>query len=119
MNKQRTRHSIILTTRATALGIIFLTGISHAESKPAFDCSKASGDVEELICNDTELADLDRSLSDLYGVLYKNLPADQQKHLKAEQIGWIKGRNDCWKSDDLRACVKGEYEYRINQLKDR
>jgi hypothetical protein len=31
----------------------------------------------------------------------------------------VKGRNDCWKADDKKACIKGEYESRINELKDR
>jgi hypothetical protein len=29
-----------------------------------------------------------------------------QKLLRAEQRGWVKGRNDRWKSDDQRGCVK-------------
>ncbi|MCI0668717.1 MAG: lysozyme inhibitor LprI family protein [Methylococcaceae bacterium] len=88
-------------------------------AKPSFDCSKATHEVEILICNDDELAALDVSLNDLYKIVYKNTPAAAQKRLKTEQIGWSKGRNDCWKSDDQRACVKGEYETRINELKDR
>jgi uncharacterized protein len=39
--------------------------------------------------------------------------------LKAEQRGWIKGRNECWKSDDKRGCVKTEYERRIAELQAR
>jgi uncharacterized protein len=87
--------------------------------KTSFDCAKASGTVEELICSDAELAKLDRSLSSLYSTLLKHTPAREQKQLRAEQRGWVKGRNDCWKSGDLRGCVKGEYEMRINELKDR
>lgn len=49
----------------------------------------------------------------------RNTPASEQKMLKAEQRGWIKGRNDCWRSDDMRGCVAGEYRLRINELKDR
>jgi len=41
------------------------------------------------------------------------------KLLKAEQRGWIKGRDDCWKSDEMRGCVKREYRYRIDALRDR
>lgn len=85
---------------------------------PSFDCAKASHEVEELICKDAELADLDRSLADLYGVVYKHTPASERKMLKAEQRGWVKGRNDCWKSDDQRGCVKRSYDERIGELKD-
>jgi uncharacterized protein len=85
-------------------------------AQPSFDCTKASHEVEEMICED---AALDRSLAELYGVLMKNIPASEQKLLKAEQRGWVKGRNDFWKAEDPRSCVKSEYEARIGELKDR
>jgi uncharacterized protein YecT (DUF1311 family) len=90
-----------------------------ATPNPSFDCAKASHEIEELICKDAELADLDRSLADLYAVVLKDTPTSEQKTLKAEQRGWVKGRNDCWKSSDERGCVKREYEARISELKDR
>jgi len=43
----------------------------------------------------------------------------KQKALKAEQRGWVKGRDDCWKRSDVRGCVAGEYRSRIAELKDR
>jgi uncharacterized protein len=88
-------------------------------ARPSFNCSKATHEIEKLICNDNELAALDVSLNNVYKAVLKNTPAAAQKRLKSEQIGWSKGRNDCWKSDDKRVCVKGEYETRINELKDR
>ena len=95
------------------------THSSSGKANPSFDCRKASHEVEELICSDAGLADLDRSLADLYGVLLKHSSPSEQKHLKAEQRGWVKGRNDCWKSSDQRGCVKREYEARISELRDR
>jgi uncharacterized protein len=88
-------------------------------AKPSFNCSKATHEIEELICADDELAALDVSLNNLYKTVLKNTPVAAQKRLKSEQIGWSNGKNDCWKSGDKRACVKGEYEARINELKDR
>lgn len=32
------------------------------------------------------------------------------------QRGWIKGRNECWKADDLRQCVLTNYQQRITEL---
>jgi uncharacterized protein len=103
------------------LTLALLCGAAGAvqAASPSFNCAKASSDVEQLICNDAELAQLDRSLSTLYQRVLQNTPAGEQKMLKAEQRGWVKGRDDCWKSDDMRGCVKGEYQYRISQLKDR
>lgn len=86
---------------------------------PSFDCAKASHEVELLICKDAELAELDNSLSSLYRVVLKHTPASEQKRLKAEQRGWVKGRDDCWKDSDMRGCVLSEYRTRIDALKDR
>jgi len=88
-------------------------------AKPSFNCSKATHEIEKLICNDDELAALDVSLTNLYGYVLKDTPVAAQKRLKAEQSGWVKGRNDCWKADDKRVCTKGEYKLRIKELKDR
>jgi uncharacterized protein len=85
-------------------------------SDPSFDCSKADHDAEELICRDNELAALDNQLAVVYHAALKNFLADERKNLKAMQRGWIKGRNDCWKADELRSCVKFAYESRITEL---
>jgi len=98
--------------------LLATTAVAQAAS-PSFDCAKATHDVEKLICNDAELANLDNSLSSLYHTLMKNTSAAEQELLKTEQRGWVKGRDDCWKSDDMRGCVVNEYHNRINQLKDR
>ena len=49
----------------------------------------------------------------------RSLPTAQKKSLIAEQRGWIKGRNDCWKSDDRRSCVEQAYRLRIAELQAR
>ena len=95
------------------------TATAVSAANPSFNCAKASSSVEKLICNDAELADLDRSLSSLYSRVLENVSAADKKLLKAEQQGWVKGRDDCWKSDDMRGCVQREYRYRIDELKDR
>jgi uncharacterized protein/heat shock protein HslJ len=83
---------------------------------PAFDCARAGGEVEEVICADQELAALDRELDRLYERAVRSYPAEELRGLKAFQRGWIKGRNECWKADDLRECVLAEYQLRITEL---
>ncbi|WP_295437270.1 lysozyme inhibitor LprI family protein [uncultured Thiodictyon sp.] len=95
------------------------TGQSALAASPSFNCAKATHEAEKLICKDAELASLDRSLSQLYALVLKNTPAREQRVLKAEQRGWVKGRDDCWKSSDARGCIAGAYEDRIAELKDR
>ncbi|MEP1596397.1 MAG: lysozyme inhibitor LprI family protein, partial [Halieaceae bacterium] len=77
---------------------------------PAFDCDKAEGEVELLICSDDDLAVLDQRLSRTYSQASANIPAEERANFRAQQRGWIKGRNDCWKAEDVRSCV--EFSYR-------
>ena len=90
------------------VGACALLSVPARAAQPSFNCSKASHEVEQLICKDAELAALDRSLMQLYNTLLKHTPASEQKQLRAEQRGWVKGRNDCWKASDQRGCIKSE-----------
>lgn len=87
---------------------------------PSFDCRKVSdSSIEKMICNDEQLAGMDRKLAEVYGAATKKAVNEHPPVLKAEQRGWIKGRNECWKSDDKRSCVKDEYQRRIAELQAR
>ncbi|EIM25841.1 MliC family protein [Microvirga lotononidis] len=87
---------------------------------PSFSCDKAkAGSIEEMICTDTALSSLDRKLADVYAQAARQAEKEQPPVLQAEQRGWIKGRDECWKSDDRRGCVEGEYVRRIAELQAR
>jgi len=87
---------------------------------PAFDCSKPlAGSIEELICRDADLARLDRQLAEVFIAATAKAGNEHPPLLKAEQRGWIKGRNDCWKSDDPRTCTEASYHQRISELQAR
>ena len=119
---------------AAAMILLAAPVASRADEKPAgpaFDCTKASGEVEELICADAGLAALDRKLDSVYKAALAKARDDMPKQLKAEQQGWISGRNDCWKAKgkdnpaylteswvatSVRECVEGEYKLRIAEL---
>lgn len=84
---------------------------------PSFDCAKVeAGSIEETVCHDEALSALDRKMADVFGAASKKAANEHPPVLKAEQRGWIKGRNDCWKSDDKRACVEQAYLSRIVEL---
>jgi uncharacterized protein len=105
---------------------------SQAQSKgPAFDCSKASGEVEKLICSDAGLAALDRKLDAVYKAALAKARDDVPKFLRTEQRGWVKGRDECWKAKgagdpvylteswvatDVRGCVEAQYQLRTAEL---
>lgn len=99
--------------------LLMTLGTSVEATTPAFDCKKVSGSVEQLICNDAELAALDRKMAEVFAAAKKKTINERPPMLKPEQRGWIKGRNDCWKSDDVRLCVSDEYKHRIAELQAR
>lgn len=92
-----------------------------APDKPSFDCSRSDGEAEGAICSDPVLAVLDRELARLYDLAVKgsSMSSDRLAKLRASQRGWIKGRNDCWKSDTgLKTCVTNNYAQRIHELRE-
>ena len=114
----------MLKTKSILLVLAFLTngagvGIALAAG-PSFDCSKVQkGSIEELICKDEGLSELDRKMTTVYAEATKKAINEHPSVLKAEQRGWIKGRNDCWKSEDKRKCVDQSYKRRIAELQAR
>ncbi len=93
-----------------------LTATSLTLASPSFDCSKAAGEVEQLICRDQALAKLDQELSGVFARALENIPEAVHATTRAMQRGWIKGRNDCWKAEDVRSCVEASYQTRIVEL---
>ena len=90
---------------------------AETAAQPGFDCSKVeAGSIEQMVCDDEELATLDRSLAEVYTAAQAKTGAENTTNLRTEQRGWIKGRNDCWKSVDPRLCVATEYRLRIAEL---
>lgn len=95
----------------------------QSDYSASFDCRQAKGAVEEAICADTHLKALDYMLNMIYmQALNKaesfNQEANQQAQmLKAFQRGWIKGRNECWKSEgEMKECIIDSYQRRILTL---
>ena len=100
------------------LCIFLFFGIYSAiAASPAFECQKADGEVEKMICKDESLAALDVQLSHLFQMAKAEKQSEERsKEMLAMQRGWIKGRNDCWKSDDKHECIIDNYVSRIHEL---
>jgi len=113
---ERSARAVFTIALYAASGTI-TAGVLAAE--PSFDCSKASGTVEETICGDDELAALDRKLAEVYAAASQKAVNEHPPLLKAEQRGWVKGRNECWKNDDPRSCTATTYRERIAELQAR
>lgn len=114
---------------AVVVWALALPAVAAAEG-PTFDCAKAEGEVEKLICGDASLAALDRKLDGVYKAASAKASGKMLTDLKAEQRGWVKGRNDCWKAQSatpvwitatwtvssVKDCVAAQYEIRTSEL---
>lgn len=105
----------------TIVGFLIATA-ALSQEPPSFDCSKAESSAEELVCQDPQLAALDRRVAERYAAalevvrgLDTGAEAAEDK-LRAYQRGWVKGRDECWKADDLRDCVESSYLRREGEL---
>lgn len=120
-----------LTKRLAVFALVLaLPALAVAADGPTFDCAKAQGEVEKLICGDASLAALDRKLAEAYKAASAKATGKMLATLKAEQRGWVKGRDDCWKTaagtptwitaswtvDSAKACVAAQYEIRTSEL---
>lgn len=121
------RKALFLALPALACALP-LSGPAFAEG-PTFNCAKVQGEVEKLICNDPALAAFDRKLDAVYKAALAKASGKLAAQLRAEQRGWVKGRNDCWKAngqqtwitatwtvDTVRACVDAQYRLRTSEL---
>ncbi len=99
--------------------LLLVSGSAQAQG-PAFKCDKvAAGSIEALICQEPGLAALDQQLASVYAEASKQAVNEHPATLKAEQRGWVKGRDDCWKSQDQKLCVSESYKQRIVELQAR
>ena len=97
-------------------------------ARPTFHCTKAQGTVEALVCGDPALAARDRELAAVYKTVAARAKGKQATTLRAEQRGWVKGRNECWKAQDttwitatwtvnsVTACIDAQYRLRTSEL---
>lgn len=94
--------------------------VQGAWAGQTIDCNKPpAGSIETMICQDAGLMALDRQMAAAYAAATKRAKHERPPVLKAGQRGWIKGRNDCWKADDKRACVVESYQLRLVELQTR
>jgi len=120
MNKNLSNMKTILSFAILTMGSCWLLTGNVLASSPSFDCQSVEvGSIEDMVCKDDELATLDRKLADIYASARQIAVNEHPPILKAEQRGWIKGRNDCWKSHDRRKCVEESYRLRIAEIQAR
>ena len=87
------------------LALVLLTSLSLFAA--SFDCTKATTNVEKMICADGQLSQLDTKLSQIYSSFTL-----LTKEIKTDQRAWMKKRNTC---KDI-TCVQTLYQQRIEEL---
>ncbi|MCY7280171.1 MAG: MliC family protein [Sphingomonas bacterium] len=87
--------------------------VQNTPSAPAraiaasFDCGRAKGQAQELVCGDAGLAAMDREVARLAGLAVE----------PAAAADWAMKRDNCWKSDELRQCVMAAAMLEIHRLR--
>lgn len=118
----------VLVVAALAASVTVLPAAALAGG-PTFDCAKAQGEVEKLICADPALAALDHKLDAAYKAATAKAKGPVATELRDTQRGWVSGRNDCWKAngqqtwitatwtvDTVKGCTEAQYRLRTSEL---
>lgn len=83
----------------------------NTSAKPSFNCDKASGKIEVMICGNEDLAAKDKEMS----VAFKQAVAasgDDGAGIKKGQKSWMKERNKCGDTQ----CLLQSYQDQIDEL---
>lgn len=78
----------------------------------SFDCTKATTEIEKMICSNTELSKLDQVMAETYNAAL--LKSTEANALKNRQRQWLKDLRYCKTSN----CLQGAYDARIRGLRD-
>lgn len=95
--------TVLLSSAALA------TALALAPTAAAFDCARATTDIEKAICADPALKAADDEMTAAYKALLAKAQGDQPEMLKASQAAWLKLRDmNCgWQEDakEKSACL--------------
>ncbi|MDF0604408.1 MliC family protein [Neisseriaceae bacterium TC5R-5] len=84
-----------------------------------FDCDRPREQVETMVCQNSSLMQLDNRLQKVYlqamALADASRPTASNK-LANEQQRWVRGLNDCARSEAMHICLGDAYILRISQL---
>lgn len=93
--------------------IIFMLTFPLLATAASFDCDRAKGCVENVICQSPQLSQMDSEMANLYFMLRNFSSRRGARALLTSQRNWLTKRNTC--NCDAN-CLVGYYNSRIDQL---
>jgi uncharacterized protein len=103
-----------------SVALVAPSALGHATEAggPSFDCAKAATPIEQAICADSTLGDLDKTLAGLLKDLLARDPARREAILSEQRL-WLAQRDQTCRSpaESLSACLAASYQTRIGQLR--
>jgi uncharacterized protein YecT (DUF1311 family) len=103
--------------------------LSFGTQAASFDCASKDivRDIDQFICSDHEISNLDEKMGRLYQETYKKLSSTNRVTFLNNQREWLNywpgaclrgvDSKETLQSQQANACVKDEYERRIEELK--
>lgn len=74
--------------------------VAPQDARPSFDCARATTSVEQAICADRELAELDRRVAERYASVRLALPAASRDDLAEDQQWFLSARDEWYENRD-------------------
>lgn len=97
---------------AAASALVLYAGVADAAGGPSFSCRGRLNRAERLICNDSELAQMDRKVNRLYRDLGGANGADDDVRDYVREA--LAERNDCTSASCIRRVLRDEIAYLSN-----
>ena len=85
----------------------------------ALDCASPTGPADSLVCADPALTALDTRLAARFAAALPKAAAEgpaAESALRSEHAAWSAARDDCWQTENPRACVENRYLRREARL---
>lgn len=106
----------MIHAKGLILALSAASPLAMADAGPSYDCAQAQG-IERQVCASAELSALDRQLAEVYKKALAGTDAATQRRMRAEQRGWIRGRDECGKASDPNRCATLSYLRRLVELR--
>ncbi len=97
------------------VGLLLVCIASSPAVSAGFDCRKAAGKTEKLICSEPALSELDSQLNQTYSSLLAQLEGGDAAKLRQVEQVWLITRNRC----TTVGCLADRYQQRIEFMKRR